>query len=94
MAQPNTVNPYSAIGALLAPGLDAIIASLPGTPTIDDLVTQVNNYIQSEFYSSATTQVQIEIGSVCYHAINSFRNNLVLNGQAMYNSKQMPLYKC
>lgn len=88
--QPRTINPYPEIAKMLPTGLNTVIAALPSGPSVDDLVNEVAAYIESVFYPSASTQVQAEITSVAYHAINSFRSNLVLNGNAMYNSNQAP----
>lgn len=90
MAQPNTINPYALIGQQFQSGLNAIIAGLPVSPTVDDLVQQVWNYLQPIYYQQATTKIEIEVKSVAYNAINSYRNNLVLSGLATYNAKQCP----
>ena len=90
MPQAPTQNPYKPIGDLIKPGLDAIIVPLPLTPTIDNLASAVYSYVQAQFYPLPTLQVQIEISSVIYNAINSYRNNLVLSGGAYYNAAQAP----
>ena len=90
MAQTPTINPYIQIGSFISSGLNAIIAALPVNPTQEDLLTEVSNYVESVFYSGANTQVQIELYSIAATAANSYRNNLVLNGNALYNSNQMP----
>ncbi len=86
-----TQNPYGLLGQLLGPGLDAIATATPST--VDDLVLAVGTYIETTFYPSASAQVDIEIGSICYHAINSYQNNLVLLGKAVYNINQYPFIK-
>lgn len=91
MAQ-TTVNPYSLIGGYIPTGLASIIAALPTTPTIANLVSAVESYIAPLFYAtggSTTTQVQIEIQSVANAAINSYVNSLILQGQAGYDGSQM-----
>jgi hypothetical protein len=93
MSQP-TVNPYEEIGKQLSTGLASIIATLPGTPTIDDLVNAVYAYVAPIYYAGAgavSTQVEIEIKSVARNAANSYINNLVLGGKAGYNANQAPL---
>jgi hypothetical protein len=90
MAQ-TTVNPYEEIGQLVSgsgQGLDTIISALPSGATIDLLVNAVAQFIETTFYPSPTTQVDIEIKSVARTAINSYVNNLVMGGQAGYNAKQ------
>ncbi len=87
MAQPTTINPYSAIGQQLQSGLNAIILGLPANPTVDDLVNQVWSYIQPIYYTSQT-KIEIEVKSVAYNAINSYRSNLVLNGLTTYDAVQ------
>jgi hypothetical protein len=90
MAQQKTVNPYSIIGTQVMAALDAIIAALPPSPTVDDLITQVYNYVKPIYYPTATQQITIELKSVAYNVINSYQNNLVLSGNAMFNGKQAP----
>ncbi len=66
MAQ-TTVNPYEEIGQLVSgsgQGLDTIISALPSGATIDLLVNAVAQFIETTFYPSPTTQVDIEIKSV------------------------------
>ena len=83
-----TENPYGAIGEQLAAGLDAIIAQNP--KTIDELVNATTAYIEFLYYPNATKLVCIELSSIGYHSINSYRNNLVLSGLACYNANQKP----
>lgn len=90
-----TVNPYEIIGTQYAAGLAAIIAALPVSPTIDDLVTAVYNYVQPIYYPvsmgvTVPLQVQTEIKSVANHAINSYINSLVPSGSAMFVPSQFP----
>jgi len=91
MAQPITQNPYKIIGAQLKTGLNAIIAGLPGSPTIDDLVDEVFTFVEGLYYSGARLQVENEIKSVAYHAINAYRDQLVLAGKAGYTLKELAL---
>jgi hypothetical protein len=88
MPQPNTINPYPLIGVQLQDGLNAIIAALPASPTIDELVTEVYNFVKPLYYANANTQVSVEIKSVAYNAVNSYRNSLVLTGLAEYKNDQ------
>lgn len=83
-----TINPYPLIGKQFKTGLDAIIAALPGSPTITDLVAQVYNYIKPLYYPSITLSQQVELESVIYTAINSYMN-AGING--MYSGSQASL---
>ena len=84
-----TVNPYSEIGAYLQSGLTYIIGVLPGTPAISDLVNATVAYVESVFYPGGTSaQIGIELNSIARTAINSYVNNLVMGGQAGYNTSQ------
>lgn len=85
----NTVNPYPEIGKQLASGLTSIIGQLPTSPTIDDLADAIYAYVQPLYYT-ASTKLEIELKSVVYNVANSFRNNQVLNGNAVFNSEQAP----
>jgi hypothetical protein len=89
MAQMNTVNPYPQIGKQLTQGLGAIIAQLPASPTIDDLADAIYAYVQPLYYLPST-KLEIEVKSVVYNVANSYRNNQVLNGNAVFDSEQAP----
>ena len=88
MALENTQNPYVAIGKEMPTALNAIIAALPVSPTVDDLVDAVVRYVSSNYYSGANKQVMLELGSIAYNAINSFNNNHVLQGNTTYCAQQ------
>ncbi len=91
MAQPQTINPYaSLIGQQISAGLTAVINAIPLSPTADDLVAQVATYVSSIYYLTPNAQTTVEIKALAYNAINSYRNNLVLNGNALYNGTQAP----
>lgn len=90
MSQSNTINPYEVIGQQIPTGLNTVIAALPASPTVDDLVNEVYNFVQPIYYPNATAQQTIEIKSVAYNAINSYRNSLVLSGSANYSVNQIP----
>lgn len=88
-----TINPYKEIGEYLGSGLDAVITTIPSSPTIDDLVDAVSTYISGIFYSGARDAVEIELKSVARTAINSYMNSLVLSGNAIYNGMQWPFLR-
>lgn len=93
MAQ-KTINPYPDLGIQFQAGLNAIIGGLPPTPTIDQLVTQVYNYVVSVYYSSVTPAQTVEIKSVAYSAIDSYVDGLLRNPATnLYNSKQTSIIK-
>ena len=85
----NTVNPYAQIGAQIAPGLTSI-GNAASLNNVDDLVNAVYAYIQPLYYSGASTQVDIEIKSVAYNAVNSCMNWSVMLGDTTYNAMQAP----
>ena len=88
MPQPNTINPYAEIGTQIAPGLNSIIGAAPNN--VDDLVNAVYGYISALYYYSPSNQVVIELKSIAYNAVNSYRSNLVLSGNALFNASQIP----
>ncbi|MBX2906952.1 MAG: hypothetical protein KF744_12990 [Taibaiella sp.] len=88
MSQPNTLNPYLLIGQQIQSGLNSIISGLPVNPTIDDLVNEVFAYVQPIYYPGASQVVTMEVKSVAYNAINSYRNDLVLNNMTFYHGQQ------
>lgn len=90
MSQPNTVNPYVAVGLELPSGLNSIIAFLPASPTVDNLVDAVIAFVQPLYYPGATAATIVELKSVAYNVVNSYRSNLVLSGNAMFNPNQAP----
>jgi hypothetical protein len=71
-----TVNPYTIFGTQFADGLTAISKALTPRSTIDDLVKAVYDYVQPIYYPKPTPIIEIEIKSVIYNAINTYRNNL------------------
>lgn len=87
-----TVNPYGEIGAQITAGLNSIIAALPGSPAISDLVDAVYAYVQPIYYPGSggvvPPQLTLEIKSIARTAINSYVNNLVMGGQTGYNPNQ------
>ena len=88
MSQTNTINPYKEIGAQVAAGLTAIDAATPVTE--DDLVIAIANYVAGVYYPVPSVQVDIELRSIARNVINSYRSNLVMAGNAMYNANQAP----
>ena len=86
-----TINPYPALGTQFTAGMNAIIAGLPGSPTINDLVTQVTTYVESVYYSGTPPSFtqNLEIKSVAYSAINSYVNGTIEGrNSSLYNSSQ------
>jgi hypothetical protein len=86
MSQP-TLNPYPDLGTQFVAGMNAIIAGLPPTPTIDDLANEVITFVETTYFIPATmTQAQkMEVKSVVYSTINSFVNSQV---RTMYGGAQ------
>ncbi len=79
----NTLNPYPSYGDQFKSGLNAIIAALPGAPTIADLVAKVEAYVEPIYYpAGATTAQKMELKSIVYSAINSYVNGQV---KSMYS---------
>jgi hypothetical protein len=74
-----TINPYPQIGKDFKNGLIAIIAGLPTPATVEDLVDQVYNFIDSTFYSGLSGAQKIELRSIIYTAINCYINGGVSN---------------
>jgi hypothetical protein len=91
MAQ-QTVNPYPDLGAQFQAGMNAIIAALPPSPTVDDLVHQVVIYVETLFYTAAIEPAQkIEVKSVAYSAINSYIDSVIINPKtSLYKGSQNP----
>jgi len=88
-----TVNPYPDLGQQYPAGLAAIIAGLPTSPQISDLVTQVYDYFISVYYPTGvtppTTQQEEEIKSIIYTVINSYINGLVPSGKSALSPRTM-----
>ena len=88
-----TFNPYVDIGNATKAGIISVIAYLNTlTPpvAVSDVVDGVTDYIANTYYGGGpTTQQLTELNSIAYNAINSYNSNLVLQGNAMYNAKQM-----
>ncbi len=84
----STINPYYLVGEQIAPGLDAIIGNLPASPTTEDLINEVVSYVTSLYNTNPPLSVTVEYSSIAAHAINSFRSNLILEGNADFNESQ------
>ena len=86
MSQP-TLNPYPDLGTQFTAGMNAIIAGLPPSPTIDDLANEVIIYIEANYFIAASMSLaqKMEVKSVVYSCINSFVNSQV---RTMYGGMQ------
>lgn len=88
VSKSSTINPYYLVGEQIAPGLDAIIGNLPASPTTEDLINEVVSYVTSLYNTNPPLSVTVEYSSIAAHAINSFRSNLILEGNADFNESQ------
>ena len=79
------INPYSVIEAKYSEGLDAIVSSFMGSPTVDDLVNAVYSYVVSAYSMSSVTGIQQQnMKTAIYGTINGY-----LNYNLLYNPQQM-----
>ncbi len=83
-----TQNPYTFLRTALGDGLNYIISHHP--TSVDLMAAHATIYVISLFYPSPSDQVVYELFSVSKTAINSYQNNLVLNGNALYDMNQGP----
>lgn len=91
MLQP-TINPYPFVGAKISEGLDAIAEELNpiGTPTVNDLITAVENYIKTvlnEEMEEEDPMINHVIHAVVANCINGYSNGRA-GGYLLYDGMQ------
>jgi hypothetical protein len=76
IAQSTFINPYDSIGTLYTTGLGTIVAELAASPSlsVDDLISDVPDFLQEQFYPSGTPPLdqQIQLSAIVGNIFNAY----------------------